>query len=199
MGQIRDAGRTRQQILRAAAGAVRREGPSVSLDAIAREAKVSKGGLMHHFPTREQLLLALMESLYGTFEADVAAGVPEDDTGPGRLARSYIRVSFAGIEPSDDASDSHLLLAQLLGLPAMRRHLEEADTRWHTALVKDGLNPRIARLIIAATDGAALTDVLTRVDTDGLQQLEQDLLTLTRVVPEVIAVLDAAVADPVRS
>jgi AcrR family transcriptional regulator len=67
MGQIRDARRTRERILRAAAGAIRRAGPNVSLDAIARTAEVSKGGLMHHFPTRERLMIALVESLYGDF------------------------------------------------------------------------------------------------------------------------------------
>jgi len=197
MGQIRDAGRTRQRILDAAADAVCRLGSNVSLDVIAREAEVSKGGLMHHFPTRERLVLALVEGLYGDFEAAVTAAVPQDDDAPGRFARAYIRVSFAGIEPAEDVSNSHLLLAQLIGVPAVRRYLEEEDTRWRAALVEDGLDSRMARIIIAATEGAA-TEGFELVDTEGLQLLERDLLALTRVAPDVMAILDADITDPVR-
>jgi AcrR family transcriptional regulator len=194
MGQIRDARRTRERILRAAAGAIRRAGPNVSLDAIARTAEVSKGGLMHHFPTRERWMIALVESLYGDFEADVDAAVSKDDTGLGRLARAYIRASFVGMESSDEAGDSHLLLAQLASSPAARRYLEELDTRWHAALVEDGLHPRMARLVIAAVEGADLGEERDQVDAQALQQLERDLLALTRVAPAVLAVID--VVDP---
>ena len=195
MGQIRDAERTKGRIMRAAADAVRRVGPNVSLDAIAQEAEVSKGGLMHHFPTRERLMLALVESMYAEFEADVAAAVSEDDTAPGRLARAYVRASFAGMEPSEDASD-HLLLAQLANLPSVRRHIEELEARWHANLVDDGLHPRMARMIVAATEGAEVAELHDQVDGHGLQQLERDLLALTRAAPAVLAVID--IADPVR-
>jgi AcrR family transcriptional regulator len=193
MGKIRDAERTKARILHAAADAVRSAGPNVSLDAIALEAGVSKGGLMHHFPSRERLMVALVEALYGDFEAEVAAAVPRKDTEPGRLARAYIRVSFASLEPADTANATNLLLAQLLGVPAVRRYLEEGESRFQSALVEDGLHPRIARLIISATQGAEEAEMYERPDTAGLRVLEQDLLALTRVAPAVLTILDVAV------
>ncbi|HET6298106.1 MAG TPA: TetR/AcrR family transcriptional regulator [Kribbella sp.] len=195
MGKIRDAERTKARILHAAADAVRRAGPSVSLDAIAQEAKVSKGGLMHHFQTREQLMLALVENLYTAFEASVKEALSKDDTAPGRLARAYIRASFAGIEPSEEASDQ-LLLAQLALQPAIRRYIEELESRWHKDLAEDGLHPRMALLISAATEGAGLGETEDGPDSDRLRQLERDLLTLTRAAPAIMAVLD--IADPPR-
>jgi AcrR family transcriptional regulator len=191
LGQIRDAERMKERILRAAADAVRRTGANVSLDAIARAADVSKGGLMHHFQTRERLVLALVESMYGEFEAAVRAELSERDTAPGRLTRAYIRASFAGLEPSEEASD-HLLLAQLSNLPAVRRYLEELSTRWLADLTEDGVHPRIARLVMAATEGADLGETHDGVDPQDLLQLERDLVALTRAASAVMAVLDIA-------
>ena len=43
---------TRATLLAAARQVLRRQGATLSLDAVAREAGVSKGGLLHHYPTK---------------------------------------------------------------------------------------------------------------------------------------------------
>ena len=96
----RDAVRTRALLLAAAGRCIATRGASVSLDVIAREAGVSKGGLLHHFPTREDLLLALMQDLLDQFTAAVdrelererAALSPSEPAPAGTLGR----VSFMG-------------------------------------------------------------------------------------------------------
>ncbi|MCD0167012.1 TetR/AcrR family transcriptional regulator, partial [Deinococcus sp. 12RED42] len=47
---------TRAALLAAASTVLREQGASLSLDAVARAAGVSKGGLLHHYPTRDALL-----------------------------------------------------------------------------------------------------------------------------------------------
>jgi len=59
-GELRNAPRTRREVLDAAARALVAHGPSVSLDAVAKEAGVSKGGLLHHFRTKQALLAGLI-------------------------------------------------------------------------------------------------------------------------------------------
>lgn len=55
------AGSTKQRLLEAAETLARRQGPgNLSLDAVAAEAGVSKGGLLYHFPTKSKLLEALV-------------------------------------------------------------------------------------------------------------------------------------------
>jgi AcrR family transcriptional regulator len=54
--------RTRKAALEAAFTIVARDGPGrLTLDAIAKEAGISKGGLMHQFPTKHAVLKALLE------------------------------------------------------------------------------------------------------------------------------------------
>ncbi|MGV0813808.1 TetR/AcrR family transcriptional regulator [Mycolicibacterium boenickei] len=56
-----DAARNRQALLTAAADAFARHGVSTSLDAVARAAGVGPGTLYRHFPTREQLVRAVID------------------------------------------------------------------------------------------------------------------------------------------
>src|SRR5246127_479449 len=54
-----DAQRNRERILEVAKEAFTRFGASASLDEIAKEAGVGPGTLYRHFPTREELLVAV--------------------------------------------------------------------------------------------------------------------------------------------
>ena len=57
-----DAQRNRERILEVAKEAFTRSGANTSLDDIAKEARVGPGTLYRHFPTREELLLAVYRS-----------------------------------------------------------------------------------------------------------------------------------------
>ena len=58
----RDAQRNRERILEVARQAFSRSGANASLDDIARKAGVGPGTLYRHFPTREELLVAVYRS-----------------------------------------------------------------------------------------------------------------------------------------
>ena len=67
---IRNKARTRQRILEAADAIARGEGPaSMSLDAVAAAAGVSKGGLLYHFPSKSKLLKALVDDYLSRFDS----------------------------------------------------------------------------------------------------------------------------------
>ncbi len=57
-----DAQRNRDRLLEVAVRAFSRDGPDVTLDAIAKEAGVGIGTLYRHFPTREALIDAAYRS-----------------------------------------------------------------------------------------------------------------------------------------
>jgi len=60
---------SRERILAAAADVARVSGPgSVSLEAVASRAGVSKGGLLYNFPSKAKLMQALVERYLGEFE-----------------------------------------------------------------------------------------------------------------------------------
>ena len=61
----RDALRNRERILNAATDLVRRDGDKVAMAQIAQHAGVGVGTLYRHFPTREDLLAALVHRSFG--------------------------------------------------------------------------------------------------------------------------------------
>ena len=82
---------SREKILVAAADVAREAGPgSLSLDAVAQRAGVSKGGLLYNFPTKAKLLQALVEDHLRQFEH----ALESVETGESLLSR-YIRLSVA--------------------------------------------------------------------------------------------------------
>lgn len=61
---------TRDRVLKAAAAVIRRNGVrALTLEAVAREAGVSKGGLLYHFPSKRALIEAMAEARLADFDA----------------------------------------------------------------------------------------------------------------------------------
>lgn len=61
--------RTRQAGIQAALTIISRDGPKqLTFDAMARESRISKGGLMHQFPNKEAVLKALIDHQIDYFE-----------------------------------------------------------------------------------------------------------------------------------
>jgi AcrR family transcriptional regulator len=83
-----DARRNRERLLEVAVRAFTRDGPDVTLDAIAKEAGVGIGTLYRHFPTRE----ALIEAAYRNELARLCDAVPGllQDLPPDQAARAWM-------------------------------------------------------------------------------------------------------------
>ena len=63
---------TRQQILHAAFALIRREGVArLTIEAVAQEAGLSKGGVLYHFRSKESLIRRWSTSLVERFDADI--------------------------------------------------------------------------------------------------------------------------------
>lgn len=101
MGRTKNPAATRAKLLHAASEALSARGlTELTLDHVAIAAGVSKGGLLHHFPTKLALLEGLARHLAALFierHARCLADEPADARG--RWARSYIRASFETPEP----------------------------------------------------------------------------------------------------
>jgi AcrR family transcriptional regulator len=72
---------------------------AVTLDAVARQAEVSKGGLLHHFNNKSVLLDALTDELFALFEEKYALAQQQEAEGPVRQVRAYVRVCFMMLDP----------------------------------------------------------------------------------------------------
>jgi AcrR family transcriptional regulator len=183
MGAVlqRDADRTRRTLLDAAATALRTHGPTVSLDAVALEAGVSKGGLLHHFRTKDALFVGLAEEWMTRFDLAVQVHLDPADTEPGRVCRAHIRAAFDDTLSGDDQlwSDPEVLAA-LLAVPEVLRRARETGVRWRSELSGDGLHPDRVLLISRVLDGMWMTELLEgRADLDERHRTRDILLGIT--------------------
>lgn len=184
MTRTRNPELTRMALLEAAERVLQKQGAALSLDAVAREAGVSKGGLLHHYPSREALLSALALALVDRFRERVAAAhareVAAHGEKPGAWLRAYIEVSFT---PEAGEEALCVALAPLAGHPDLMAGLREAQAFVLTGAENDGLPIGRAHAIRLACDGFWLGPLTGMPDlSPGARALlREELLTWTRM------------------
>ncbi len=144
-------------LLAAANTVVVRQGvDALTLDAVASEAGVSKGGLLHHFPNKEALIAGMVQQALDKFVETLQelANDPAPDT-PGHWVRAYIRASAL-----DDQENYELhfnLLAANFTNPDLLQPMRDFWQECHAQIMSSGLDPAVATVIRLAMDGLWLT------------------------------------------
>lgn len=155
----RDAVRTRQAILEAASTLISRDGTGASLSGIAAQAGVTKGGLMHHFGSREVLFEALAVQSVASFHDSVNRRLDLTENHPGKLLRAYINVLCDDVEadPEDRRAYNKYeywnISIALHAVPTAAAVMAEDAIWWTTQLAADGLPPDLVTLVRLAADG----------------------------------------------
>jgi AcrR family transcriptional regulator len=139
---------TRGRLLEAAGAVIRRDGAqSLTLDAVAAQAGVSKGGLLYHFGSKRELLDGLVERWLDEFQRDI------DEAG-GTFPIGYVRASDGA--KAEEAG----LLAALIADPAVLATVRERYATWQDRVVTEGGDPVEATVARLAADGLWLADLL---------------------------------------
>lgn len=153
---------TRGRIVEAAAQLVLTSGiSSFTLDAVASEAGISKGGLLYHFPSKEGLLLAMVKALISITEERIAEEQAEDHQ-PGSWLRGFIEACLVQDDPSA-GSVGQLSVAFLTAAAADIKLLSPMADRqesWRKELNNSGIDPALAHIIRLAADGLWINDAL---------------------------------------
>jgi len=183
--------RTARAIIDAANRIVRRDGVArLTLDAVAREAGLSKGGLLYHFPSKNALIAGMTATLLEDFEGEVRRRSGADDEETGRWLRAYV-LATADDEPGthDEADDepgardeTAALIAAIATSPDLMAPLQRRYALWQQQVEADGLPPATATLVRLAADGLWLADLLGLAPPTGKLRAEvvMAMLGLTR-------------------
>jgi len=178
-----DPEQMRARLLAAAGEVVLRQGlASLTLEAVAQAAGMSKGGLLHHYPSKESLIKGLFVQLLEEFDQEVARAInPAEAPGTlGRYTRAYIRASFATDERQQDLG---ALLGLLVGVnPELLTLAQTSFARARAAIAADGLDPVRGLLVQMATDGVIFYELLGMqiLPAEQCAQLFDELMRLTR-------------------
>lgn len=127
-----------------------------SLDTVAHKAGVSKGGLIHHFPSKEALLRGAAKRVIEEFEARVRKGIAQEPKDkPGRVLRSYIRAVL-----SDEGEQVSIISPVLLSYTGGIDGLGSRFDYWQQMITDDGIDPVTAARIRLTVDGLLYTEMI---------------------------------------
>jgi AcrR family transcriptional regulator len=149
------------RILDAAETVVVRDGArNLTLDAVAEQSGISKGGILYHYRTKEDLAAAMVERSCAWFDDAVADAAKDDPEATGRFTRAYIRTSLGMTALTGAGFDSlcSSITTALLSFPERLKPVVEQGERTQRQIEGDGLDPVLATIIRLAVDGLWLSE-----------------------------------------
>lgn len=158
---------TRNKLLQAARQvAVECGVTKLTIEAVAREAGVSKGAVLYHFASKDQLLTALLEALLDGFDRLVVA-----EAGKGEVSwlQAYLRASFPE-QRAGYLQETTVIFAIASLRPELRGVVRSRFEQWHRKAAEEMADPVTAHLIRAAVDGLWYNEMFgLSLESDELQ------------------------------
>ncbi|HWK29913.1 MAG TPA: TetR/AcrR family transcriptional regulator [Solirubrobacter sp.] len=161
--------RTRDRLLDAAGAVVRRDGAqALTLDAVAEEAEVSKGGLLYHFKSKRDLVEGMVDRWLGEFEREIAEADPA-------FVRGYVKASAP-------QSNELGMLAALIADPSLLLTVRRQYGIWQDRVERESADPVDATVARLAADGLWLAELLGMGPPTGevREQVLQRLLEMAK-------------------
>ena len=147
----------RESILDAAERVVERQGlSSATIEAVAAEAGVSKGGLFYHFASKQELLselLARYEERYRQFRDQLISEMPDT---PNRLLKASLLASIN--HPARDYDKLSSIVAFLDDV-ALREKIVAMKQALFAEITKTAKRPERIALAMMAADGLVMSDL----------------------------------------
>lgn len=167
---------SREIILDAYEALLTTSGPSaVTLDAVARRAEVSKGGLLYHFNSKEALRDALLVRLVELNERDLR----QAEESEADLITYYLQTS---VTEADRDSALHRALMAVIRLamddPEVRETVRRTTDSWREHIARDTGDDLAAALVTLLGDGLYLHSVLGIDNRAVLGSLEETVRRL---------------------
>lgn len=130
----------------------------MTLEAVAKEAGVSKGGLLYHFPNKDALIESMIEHMVQGLTDRIMEEYERDDFGTnrGRWLRALTRVNFQ----SDDLKLGAGLTAAVLLNPDLLEVNRKAYESRQALIEQDGVDVVLANIIRLVGDGIWFSELL---------------------------------------
>ena len=151
---------TRDRILDALEAKLLRGGAaSITLEAVAEEAKVSKGGLLYHFPGKEALLLGAADRLEERVRAQLRRVVDRGDS----VSAWYLSTAQEAGQSEEDLAVDRSVTAIMRALdgqfPELQRRMRRIMRTFDEHILAELGDPVLAEIVRLAGDGLYLAEI----------------------------------------
>lgn len=153
---------------------------NLTLEAVANEAEVSKGGLLYHFPSKEALYVGITEHLFQNFINQFNELAKNDPIEKGKWSRAFINASVL------DLNNSSGLNIALNSFSKLNDNVSENIIHHYeyiqSKICEDGIDPVIATIIRLAVDGLYYSELfkIGQTDSDLQNEIIQKLIEATK-------------------
>ncbi|TRZ38597.1 TetR/AcrR family transcriptional regulator [Niallia circulans] len=153
---------------------------SLTLDAVAKKASISKGGLLYHYPSKEALMKGIAIAIFEDLENCMAEYAEKDPIEAGKWTRAMIEVTKDDLEHNAELNVA--VMASSLLDETVAESISNSYQRALTKLDNDGISPVTASVIRLALDGLYYSQMLGVAPLNNTRQyavLDQ-LMQMTR-------------------
>ncbi|WP_413587340.1 TetR/AcrR family transcriptional regulator [Bdellovibrio sp. HCB274] len=168
----------KEEILKATISLAEKKGlGAITVQAVAELAGITKGGLLHHYPSKQALIKGVFDTLMEEMDRDLEALMAKDKKAYGRFTRAYVELCFDC--PEDDSQPWSALCVSVLVEPQLKK-------MWQTWMDKQlkkhrktdsGIELELVRM---AADGFWFTHLSHKTTSKQLQaKLKKALLAQT--------------------
>lgn len=153
---------------------------SLTLEGVANNAGISKGGLLYHFPNKEKLIIGIAEYIFTEFEQNFKKFGENQPDQKGKWTRGFIEASKA-----DLTKNTELYIGVLAALNAGAEISDNLSEIYNSILEKlqdDEIDSVIVNTIRLAIDGIYYSQVLnvSPLEEVKVNEVIQQLMKMTR-------------------
>jgi AcrR family transcriptional regulator len=171
----------RKTIIIAASMVVKNNGvEKLTLEAVAKEAGVSKGGLLHHFPNKEALIIGMVEELTNDFFTNVQDRAMRETREKGKWSRAFAEAIDEDLKEGKEIGTA--LTAALFTNPDILSKFQNQYAMWQKNIENDGIDPVRSTIVRLAADGLWYSEMfgLGVLEVEIRKKVIQELINMTK-------------------
>jgi AcrR family transcriptional regulator len=165
----------RTLILKTAEDIVARNGvSSLTFDKVAVASGLSKGGILYHFKSKNELVKAMVEQFVSRFEGGLYDLKNSDGEDVGQFSRAYLRATMGEAATTGEDFDrlGASITTALSAFPDYLEIIRQQNNRCQEGVENDGLDPVLATIIRLAVEGMWMAEVFDVMKLDSKMKRE---------------------------
>ncbi|MGM9988207.1 MAG: TetR/AcrR family transcriptional regulator [Bacillaceae bacterium] len=152
----------------------------LTLDAVAKHAGISKGGLLYHFPNKEALLVGLGNYIFEEFTTAFNEQAKQDPIEKGKWCRALIETTKEDLNHNAELNVGILATSMLNS--DLSTSISEGYQYMQSKVEQDQIDPVTATIIRLAIDGLYYSELfnIARLNDDMREKVIHTLINMTK-------------------